>query len=884
MVKEFVVLGDMEQGDENLLGNTVFGYDVDPKSEILWVQFRINLSKKRRNVRVQPNLSLADLESLTTVKMTKRLLLGVTNGFGDFLGVASPFTLRFKLAMKKLFELESPISWDDDIPTELRPSWISLLSETLSSGMLKFPRSVRPKNAVGGPVLVGFGDGSFAAFAASVYVVWQSKCDHKYACSGHFSSSLLCAKAKVTPLRGFTVPRSELSSGVLVSRLLLTAAIALSKLEEKPSNSVILMDSSCTISCLEENAKRLKPFFHNRRAEILENMEQIRQYCPLEDIHHVSGSLNPADIATRGDTKLEDIGPLSFWQSGPSFLSTPRRFWPVSRDFCRVSVPDQEKRHPGAVIAASFRAVIIKNSQDLSELHKTHAALSNILHQNNSLNSRIRVVALVVRGWSEGKSKEVLSAPLKPDELAYAERLILTHAMIDTANAFHEGRLTSLLPEKDGALIITRGRLGETGMQRILGVSALPILVPSSRVAELYMWRAHQGYSGLFHRSAVQTLAKSRLSVWIVKGKDLAKKVCRDCMVCRRIKKNLAQQQMAIMKEESLQVCPPWTNVSLDFAGPIIIKGEVNVRSRGKSWILIYVCRNTKAVCLLATSGYSTSDFLLKHEEFVARKNSPRHIVSDRGSQLVRAGMVLAEKEKPGNWNWNEVIRKNATTNWDFVPIGSQHRNGLSEAQVKVLKKSLHLALPPGTILKYSELITLLAKISHCVNSRPLGVGGVSQDSQQEDYLCPITPNHLLLGKSDDTALPLDYDDNDKLTARLSYVSSVYDTWWRSWHKQILPTLVPCNKWKQQHRNLECGDIVHMYYPGSIKDDYRIAKVVEVFKDEKDLVRTVRVSYRKRDKRETRLEYRKKPLTEEIVSVQRLYVLLPVSEQNPDSS
>ena len=118
-------------------------------------------------------------------------------------------------------------------------------------------------------------------------------------------------------------------------------------------------------------------------------------------------------------------------------------------------------------------------------------------------------------------------------------------------------------------------------------------------------------------------------------------------MVCRRMRKDLAQQQMADLKEESLQVCPPWTNVSLDFAGPIIIKGEVNTRSRGKSWVLIYVCRNTKAVCLLATSGYSTSDFLMKHEEFVARKNRPRHIVSDRGTQLVRAGMVLAEKEKP---------------------------------------------------------------------------------------------------------------------------------------------------------------------------------------------------------------------------------------------
>ena len=265
------------------------------------------------------------------------------------------------------------------------------------------------------------------------------------------------------------------------------------------------------------------------------------------------------------------------------------------------------------------------------------------------------------------------------------------------------------------------------------------------------------GYSGLFHRSVASTLAKSRSSVWIVSGKDLARRICSQCMVCRRNKKELASQQMALLREESLQVCPPWTYVSLDFAGPVSIKGEVNSRARMKSWILIYVCRNTKAVCLLPTSGYSTSDFLCKHEEFIARKNKPRKIVSDRGSQLVSAGIVLANKENPLNWKWSEVVRKNSTTDWEFVPVGSQHRNGLSEAQVKILKKSLSLALPSGTILKYSELVTLLAKISHSVNSRPLGLSSTSENSQQEDFFSPITPNQLLLGKTDDDAPALDF-------------------------------------------------------------------------------------------------------------------------------
>ena len=102
--------------------------------------------------------------------------------------------------------------------------------------------------------------------------------------------------------------------------------------------------------------------------------------------------------------------------------------------------------------------------------------------------------------------------------------MILAHGMFETAQAYHKGSLVSLLPERQGSLIVTRGRLGEKSLERLLGVSALPILMPTSRAAELFMWRAHLGYSGLFHRSVAQTLAKSRVSVWIVKGKNLARR------------------------------------------------------------------------------------------------------------------------------------------------------------------------------------------------------------------------------------------------------------------------------------------------------------------------------------------------------------------------
>ena len=118
------------------------------------------------------------------------------------------------------------------------------------------------------------------------------------------------------------------------------------------------------------------------------------------------------------------------------------------------------------------------------------------------------------------------------------------------------------------------------------------------------------------HNSVVDTLARSRYKVWIHRARDLAKKVCSTCPLCRRRKKVMVGQQMSKLKEESLTMCKPFTYISLDFAGPVKVKGAVNSRARLKCWIVVYCCRSTKAVDLLATCGYDTQSFLLKHEEF----------------------------------------------------------------------------------------------------------------------------------------------------------------------------------------------------------------------------------------------------------------------------
>ena len=444
--------------------------------------------------------------------------------------------------------------------------------------------------------------------------------------------------------------------------------------------------------------------------------------------------------------------------------------------------------------------------------------------------------------------------------------------------------MDSLIPKFEGAIIVTTGRLGEKSLTTLLGKAALPVLMPSSRAAYLYVYREHCGVNDMVHKSAVETLARTRAFVWIVRGKQLAKTVVRNCPMCIKLRKETAMQQMAMLKPENVEICKPWTYVSLDFAGPITCKGVVNSRARRKCWVLVYVCRSTKAVCLLATAGYDTATFLLRHEEFVARKGAPKEVVSDQGSQLLAAGDIIMKKgETPASWNWSKVEEKNSTSVWKYVPAGSQHHNGLPEAMVKALKKSLTQTLHPGVITTYDELVTLLARISCTINSRPLALSSISNSDQQEDNFPAITPNHMLLGRASPESPSIEYSESDKFCQRVAFVSAIEKEWWDRWVKTVLPTLFPARKWKHVKDNLAVGDVVLVTFPGKVKDSHKYAMITEVHPDVNNLVRKVTVKFRRKNVKEPATVCKSK-MEEKVVAVQRLVLLVPSPRASSSST
>ena len=92
---------------------------------------------------------------------------------------------------------------------------------------------------------------------------------------------------------------------------------------------------------------------HACLAEIFNLRDKISQKTHLEKVFHIASSDNVADICTRRETSLSNLGPGSVWQSGPPWLSQPRYSWPCNRDFSFKDLPSKETKTPLHVVLAA---------------------------------------------------------------------------------------------------------------------------------------------------------------------------------------------------------------------------------------------------------------------------------------------------------------------------------------------------------------------------------------------------------------------------------------------------------------------------------------------------------------------------------------------------
>jgi len=864
-LKVMVASGDTDREKLELLGEKTLGHIWRPTTDKLVFVFVINLSTtKRKGEKVDKDLTMEDIFRLPDMKFTRRMLLSLVMSQYDPMGLVCPLLIILKIKLRDLYGPDRDLGWDKPLPSDLHTEWVETITMFLQIGEIELSRSVRPEGVEDEPELIGFADGSLLAYACCIYIRWR-RCKTSQEEPTRYVVQLVCAKVRVTSVRGTTAPRSELSGFLILTRLL---KVVVAAMDTKPSQITTAVDSQCTISALDKSGGVLAPYFASRVSEAMANLAELAEETIVHPVQHVPGLLNPADIPTRDKTTVEEVKMGSIWQSGPAYLTLPRDQWPFSRQFLDT-MPEEEMRAPKAEFNLA-KAVPGVGEIGLGDMGIA-GMIMKVMNQCNNWDRTVMVTARLVKGLLCTDRNKIYLAPTVKD-IKLAKTLQFAVSMEPSITAYNKGELSSLRPVLDNGIVYTVGRCGRS-LLKLMGIQRMPVLARSTRLAMLIMISSHEED----HRSTPSdVLARSRQRAWIIRGRFLAKQVCKACPVCRLKKATLAKQLMADIPEHQLSPCPPFSYVSLDFAGPYQARAMGNSRAFIKCWGLVIICQNTRAVKMLATAGYSTDDFLTAYHRFTANHANPLLVVSDAGTQLRKAGEII-EKGDPAGLDWQRIVEGAAKsgTEWKCVEPGCQWRNGLAESAVKLVKSTLALTLASQTTLNFAELDTLFSSVANIVNQRPIAVKSFTEEDSHA-----ITPNDLLLQRSRNTVPGVVYGTDDSLTRRQEVIRELEQAWWDMWIVQALPHLVPYKKWRQEHRSMQVGDVVLVLYEKKVgKGTYRLGRVLATHPDSHGVVRTVTVGMRKTDKREKLLPYVPKPLAEIKLGVQRVAVIWPVEEQ-----
>ena len=149
---------------------------------------------------------------------------------------------------------------------------------------------------------------------------------------------LVFSKARVTPLKIVTIPRTELIAAHLSVKISKLLVPAFDDIDER----YYWTDSKIVLSYLNNDVKRLLICVANR-------LQQIKDDCTNQAWHHVRSKDNPADYASRGAT-IEQLA-SSDWLVGHNLFW--KSFLPNCSD-ADVNISDSDPEVRAHVMAGSI--------------------------------------------------------------------------------------------------------------------------------------------------------------------------------------------------------------------------------------------------------------------------------------------------------------------------------------------------------------------------------------------------------------------------------------------------------------------------------------------------------------------------------------------------
>ena len=165
-----------------------------------------------------------------------------------------------------------------------------------------------------------------------------------------------------------------------------------------------------------------------------------------------------------------------------------------------------------------------------------------------------------------------------------------------------------------------------------------PILLPAR--ANITKSVILQSHLVTLHAGVATTLAQTRQSYWILRGRRVVREAIGECLVCQKFSATPYQLPlMPALPTSRVRESRPFQHVGLDYMGPIVVKNLSG--NRQKTWVCLYSCLCTRAIHLEYVTLLSAESFLACLQRFVARRAFPSSIYCDNASQFTLVKRTL---------------------------------------------------------------------------------------------------------------------------------------------------------------------------------------------------------------------------------------------------
>ena len=326
-----------------------------------------------------------------------------------------------------------------------------------------------------------------------------------------------------------------------------------------------------------------------------------------------------------------------------------------------------------------------------------------------------------------------------------------------------------------------------------------PILLPSrNRFSELIIADCHEG---VFHNGTVDTLNLMRQRYWVLRGREQVKRLVRHCTVCKKLEglpfKTVFNPDLPRFRVDE---APPFSNVGIDFAGPLLVKGK-DKHEAVKTYVCLFTCAATRAVHLELVDSLNVETFIRAFRRFCARRGLPALLITDNAKTFKSASTEVKKLLRSPRLSEYFVLRG---VKWRFIPELSPFQGGFWERLARSTKRCLNKVIGRA-FLSHDELATILIEIEGVINSRPLTY--VTDDSDGISY--PLTPSQLINGRNL-CSVPNDaYFDivntYEALSKRAKYNRRLLSQFTNRWKKEYLLSLL--EKYKPRNNSMFNPDI-----------------------------------------------------------------------------